>query len=255
MKCFPVLFFGVVSCHAEFAFANEQISLTRNIIVESCSVDLSDCKQMSTGIPVQVDIPLSQVGKSAAVKDEGRGTHGEIRFRTLHAGTPFKGELFVNKILSGYSIYAVLRSGKGTRRNGVTKTIKIEDPSTFAAIELVDKPIIVGNKTYRARMVISSATSPLPLNAFSVAPEKLPQIRQHDGSFPEQYWGPAIKALAPIRVLDHHNNIAVVTSEDSSTTAGVYFSGVYSSYRPTNSATETFSWDTEAKVLRFTFRR
>jgi hypothetical protein len=149
MKRIASLFFAVFSVLPELVIANEQINLARNIVVESCSEDLSDCRQISKENSSIVKIPLSLVG--------GYGMHGEVRFRTIEAGTPFKGEIFVNKLSSGYSIYAVLRSGRGTSRNSVTKKVVIEDPSTLKTIELVDRPIIIEGKTYRARMIVSSA--------------------------------------------------------------------------------------------------
>jgi hypothetical protein len=97
--------------------------------------------------------------------------------------------------------------------------------------------------------------SRLPANALSVSLENLNQIQESDGSIPQQYWGPAIKSLSPIRVIVHNNNIAVVTNEDAKTISGIYFTSMYSSYLPTTSATQTFTWDKQAKLLRFTFKK
>lgn len=67
----------------------------------------------------------------------------------MQAETPFKGEIYINKLKKEFSIYAVLRSGHGTKRHGVTKMARI-DGLKLEPMQLVDKPISINGKTYRA---------------------------------------------------------------------------------------------------------
>lgn len=152
MKAFKLACLGLLALAPTAVFA-EQIPVARTIIVESCTADLTDCKAESPEPPVRLAIPLSEAGIA-----KGGGLHGEARFQTMRADTPFKGEIYINRNKSGSSIYAVLRSGRGTKRPGVTKHIKIDDSMKFKPKELVDKPIMVEGKTYRAKMRVTSAT-------------------------------------------------------------------------------------------------
>lgn len=146
-------FCGFITFLSFNAFSSEQIAVARAIIVESCTTDLTDCRKVTTENPSSVNIPFSHAGKG-----KGGGDHGVVRFQSMQGDTPFKGEIHINKPSTGqgYSIYAVLRSGHGTKRHGVSKNIKVDDFSKFKPMELVDRPILIDGKTYRAKLVISS---------------------------------------------------------------------------------------------------
>ena len=130
----------------------DQVTFSRNITLELCSKGLRDCKRISDGTLVNDSISLTPVGKA-----KGGGLHGSSQFQIVEAKTPFKGEIQVNQINNKISIYALLRSGKGTRRHAVTKVIKDANLSDFQSIELIDKPISIDGKLYQAKLLVSPA--------------------------------------------------------------------------------------------------
>jgi len=75
------------------------------------------------------------------------------------------------------------------------------------------------------------------------------------GDIPEQCWGPAIRALAPLRVHRDMVNIAVVTAETSHHESGVYFVVPESSYLPVDARGRRFSWKSGEQRLEFTFAK
>ena len=76
-----------------------------------------------------------------------------------------------------------------------------------------------------------------------------------DHLIPEKYWGPSIRSLKPLRVFKDRVNIAVVTSEDSLQEHGVYYVSLVSSYLPVDEPGRDFTWDEQARLMRFTFDR
>lgn len=152
MKFLGCLCSAFIAFYCHSALSAEQITLVRNIVVESCSENLSECQQISNDKPADVNISLFDAGKT-----KGGRPHGESKFQILLGETPFKGEIYINKMKNGYSIYTVPRSGHGTKRQAVTNKIKTESLSKFDPIEMTDKPILVDGKNYRAKMSVSPA--------------------------------------------------------------------------------------------------
>lgn len=153
MKSFVLALFVVaISTYLSFAEANESLSLSRQLIVETCDYN-GKCHEVASDKEASgsVAIELSTFHKGRVT-----GVHGQDTLQISSNGVPFKSEIFVNKVKSGYSVYAVLRSGKGTRRNGVTKKTLIETISEFKPVTLTDAPITIDGKEYRAKLIISS---------------------------------------------------------------------------------------------------
>lgn len=130
------------------AMESEHISLARSLTVDVCNTQ-SQCKTSDDKQDGTADIKLSSFHKGNA-----RGLHGTDKALVTADNIPFKSEIFVNKTKSGYSIYAVLRSGQGTKRNGVTKRIDVLNISEFSSISLADKPFEIAGKQYRAKLEV-----------------------------------------------------------------------------------------------------
>lgn len=150
-KLFLVLITLLNSPSVSFASSNESISLSRVLVVETCD-NAGKCTPVETSkLEPSAVIELSKFNKA-----NGQGFHGENKFKVVIEEVPFKGEIFVNKVGEGYSIYTVLRSGYGTNRNGVTQKVFVKDVSESKPIILTDKPILIKGKSYQAKLTIQA---------------------------------------------------------------------------------------------------
>ncbi|WP_386065972.1 hypothetical protein ACFJIW_15620 [Tahibacter sp. UC22_41] len=76
-----------------------------------------------------------------------------------------------------------------------------------------------------------------------------------DALVPDRYWGPSLKALAPIRIYRHRVNVAVVLAETADEESGVYFVVAESSCLPVDSPGRSFHRRPGHDELGFTFSR
>lgn len=133
------------------AFDGKKISLNRNLEVKSCEENGACTPAVAKqDAPSEVDVPLT-FGKAGSGDSN---SHGEDKLNVTVEGIPFKSEIYLNKSKTGYSLYAALRSGSGTKRKGITKKIDIQPGSEFKPITLEDKPIVINGKKFQAQLTI-----------------------------------------------------------------------------------------------------
>lgn len=132
-----------------FAAESEKVLLTRSIVVEVCD-DSNKCIEHPSTHSGAAEIELKPFKKG-----NESGLHGEDKLQVMADGNPFKSEIFVNKTKSGYSINAVLRSGEGTKRKGVTQKSDITSFADFKPLLLTDKVIVINGKKYQAKLKIT----------------------------------------------------------------------------------------------------
>lgn len=149
---FLVLIALLISPSSSFSSSNENISLSRVLVVENCD-NAGKCTEVETDSKFE---PSAVIELSKFNKAHAQGFHGEDKFNVVVEKVPFKGEIFVNKVGEGYWIYTVLRSGYGTKRNGATKKLLVKDVSEFKPIILIDKPILIKGKSYQAKITIQA---------------------------------------------------------------------------------------------------
>jgi len=131
---------------------SEKILLFRKILVKECTSQgkcLDVVSEQSS--PAKVEIRIAKVKKGGVVS-----FHGEDHLRVEAKGTPFQADLFVNMVGTKASVYAVLRSGKGTKRHGVTKKFLLSDAES-TPVNVTDQSITIDGKLYRAELIIGAA--------------------------------------------------------------------------------------------------
>ena len=95
----------------------------------------------------------------------------------------------------------------------------------------------------------------LPTDAFTVPEDTLHEVKQADGSIPQQYWGAPLRALKPLRVYDDRVNFAVVTAQHGDKERGVYFYRSVSSYAPVDAPGRKFKWNKKTEQLEYVFTK
>lgn len=146
---FPLLFLST-------PVSATQVQLFRKVLIKEC-VAKNQCTYIAPEAPVttRIEIPLVHVSKG------GPGSlHGENHHNVIARGTPFKSDLFLNAKGSGVSVYAVLRSGKGTKRHGITKTVELADLEK-SPLRITDTPISRNGKTLTAELIVGLSESAL----------------------------------------------------------------------------------------------
>ena len=72
---------------------------------------------------------------------------------------------------------------------------------------------------------------------------------------PKEYWTSELINSKPLRVYEHHNNVAIVFSETEDSERGLYFVMAHSSYRPQNYNLITFTVRMNDSLYRFTKKK
>lgn len=130
----------------------QQFKLERSIVVETCEAEKCALATVEPSGDREVEMRMTPFSKGNA-----HGLHSEDKFSVKAENTTFRGEIFINKVKTGYSIHTVLRSGKIKGRNGVTHKVVVEDISKFEPIILTDMPIVIEGKEYRAKLTVAPA--------------------------------------------------------------------------------------------------
>ncbi len=136
----------------QFSLAKETFTLERAIRVKTC-LNGGTCTEF---LPQENEIPTIRIAlEKSFAKGINGGVDGWDRHKISAENITFKSEIhliqYTNKSIY---LYAMLRSGSGTKRNGNVHKVSLESASALKPILIQDEPIPFNRGTVQAQLVI-----------------------------------------------------------------------------------------------------
>lgn len=159
VACFALFLNGCAS-HSTEPKKPKLPTISRYLAITVCYKNQKDCigptvKNLENS---NIELHFEPYSKTA---DKGVTAQNEMTHTDY--GVPFKSEIRVTKKdgSDDYNIYAMLRSGEGTKREAIVKTVKAKDLAQLERFELQDEPIKFKTKEHegslQAELVVGTA--------------------------------------------------------------------------------------------------